>query len=58
LELINTEVTASLAQQSDAGSSIDTKAILLVGYAGVSLVSTASRSSATLVVMARPWGRE
>ena len=34
LELLNTEVTARLARQSAAGSSIDTKAVILIGYAG------------------------
>jgi hypothetical protein len=42
LELINVEVTASLARQSDAGNSIDTKAVILVGYAaaGASFLAT------------------
>ena len=43
LELISTEVTASLARQSDAGRSIDTKAILLVGYAGAGSSFLATR---------------
>lgn len=43
LELISTEVTASLARQSDAGGSIDTKAILLVGYAGAGSSFLATR---------------
>lgn len=34
LDLINTEITASLARQSDARTSIDNKAVVLVGYTG------------------------
>jgi hypothetical protein len=45
LELINTEVTASLARLSDSGSSIDTKAAILVGYAGVAASFLATRHS-------------
>jgi hypothetical protein len=33
MELINAEITASLARQSESGARIDTKAIVLVGYA-------------------------
>ena len=33
LELINAEITASLARQSESGARIDTKAIVVVGYA-------------------------
>jgi len=43
LELINTEVTASLARLSDSGSSIDTKAAILVGYAAVAASFLATR---------------
>lgn len=43
LELINTEVTAGLARLSDSGSSIDTKATILVGYAGVAASFLATR---------------
>lgn len=34
LDLINTEITASLTRQSDARTSIDSKAVVLVGYTG------------------------
>jgi hypothetical protein len=43
LELINTEVTASLARLSESGSSIDTKAAILVGYAAVAASFLATR---------------
>ncbi len=43
LELINSEVTASLARLSDSGSSIDTKAGILVGYAAVAASFLATR---------------
>jgi RsiW-degrading membrane proteinase PrsW (M82 family) len=43
LELINTEVTASLARLSDSGSSIDTKAAILVGYVAVAASFLATR---------------
>lgn len=34
LELINSEITASLARQAGASQRLDTKAVLIVGYAG------------------------
>lgn len=43
LELINTEVAASLTRQSDAMRNIDTKAIVLVGYAGAAATFLATR---------------
>jgi hypothetical protein len=43
LELINTEVTASLARLSDSGTSIDTKAAILVGYAAAAASFLATR---------------
>lgn len=43
LELINAEVTASLARLFEAGSSIDTKAAILVGYAAVAASFLATR---------------
>ena len=43
LELINAEVTASLARLSDSGSSIDTKATILVGYAAAAATFLATR---------------
>lgn len=53
LEVINTEVTASLARQSEAGKSIDTKAVILVGYAVAASSFLATRhSSAVLAVLA------
>jgi hypothetical protein len=51
LELINTEVTASLARLSDSGTSIDTKAAILVGYAAAAASFLATRR-------AEPTGRE
>lgn len=43
LELINAEITDSLARQSDSGAKIDTKAIVLVGYAGAASSFLATR---------------
>jgi hypothetical protein len=43
LDFINDEVTARLARQSDAGTQIDSKAFLLVGYAGAAALFLASR---------------
>ena len=43
LDLINTEVAASLARQFDAGASIDTKAAILVGYAAAASSFLATR---------------
>jgi hypothetical protein len=43
LELINDEITASLARQSDSGSKVDTKAVVLVGYAGAAASFLATR---------------
>jgi hypothetical protein len=43
LELINDEIADSLARQSDAGSKIDTKAVVLVGYAGAASSFLAAR---------------
>lgn len=43
LELINTEITASLGRQVDSGTSIDTKSIVLVGYAGAAASFLATR---------------
>lgn len=34
LDLINQEVTASLARQAESGDRVDSKAVLVVGYAG------------------------
>lgn len=47
LDLINTEVSASLARQFDAGSSIDTKAAILVGYAAAASSFLATRRAQT-----------
>jgi hypothetical protein len=43
LDLINTEISASLARQSGSGTSIDTKAVVLVGYAGAAAAFLATR---------------
>jgi len=43
LELINTEVTASLERQFESGAQIDNKAIILVGYAAVASSFLATR---------------
>lgn len=43
LEIINAEITASLARQADSGARIDTKAIILVGYAGAASSFLATR---------------
>jgi heme/copper-type cytochrome/quinol oxidase subunit 3 len=43
LELINSEITAGLARQADASQRLDTKAVLLVGYAGAISAFLATR---------------
>lgn len=43
LELINAEVSASLARQSASGDRVDTKAVFLVGYAGAASSFLATR---------------
>jgi hypothetical protein len=43
LELINSEVTASLDRQADASRNLDTKAVLIVGYAGAAAAFLATR---------------
>src|SRR5258708_21373026 len=43
LDLINSEISASLARQSDSGKNIDTKAVVLVGYAVASAAFLATR---------------
>ena len=43
LELINTEITASLTQQYDSVTKIDTKAVILIGYAGAASSFLATR---------------
>lgn len=43
LDLINTEITASLDRQADASRSLDNKAVLLVGYAGAAAAFLATR---------------
>lgn len=43
LELINAEITASLARQAGVGQRLDTKAVLLVGYAGAASAFLATR---------------
>jgi hypothetical protein len=43
LKLINTEVTASLERQAEASRNLDTKAVLMVGYAGAAAAFLATR---------------
>ena len=43
LELINSEITASLARQAGSGQRLDTKAVLLAGYAGAASSFLATR---------------
>jgi hypothetical protein len=43
LELINSEITISMARQADAGKQLDTKAVFLVGYAGAASSFLATR---------------
>jgi hypothetical protein len=49
LELINTEVTASLARQFNSAKSIDTKAITVVGYAGAAATFLATRHAEAIL---------
>jgi len=49
LELINNEVTAMLAAQYDSAARIDTKAAILVGYAGAAASFLATRHSRPVV---------
>ncbi|MDT6988099.1 hypothetical protein ACFOSY_15315 [Streptomyces lusitanus] len=44
LELINSELAARLARQSESGAKVDTKAIFLVGFAATGAQFLASRS--------------
>ncbi|WP_246618575.1 hypothetical protein [Streptomyces javensis] len=44
LELINSELAARLARQSESGAKVDTKAVFLVGFAGTGAQFLASRS--------------
>lgn len=43
LELINTEISASLTRQVNSGASIDTKSVILVGYAAAASSFLATR---------------
>ena len=43
LEVINTEISASLARQSASGDRIDSKSVFLVGYAGAASSFLATR---------------
>jgi hypothetical protein len=45
LDLVNAEVTASLAQQADASAKLETKALTLVGYVGVLSAFLATRQA-------------
>lgn len=49
LELINTEVTASLTRQFSSAQSIDTKAITVVGYAGAAAAFLATRHAEAIL---------
>jgi hypothetical protein len=49
LELINIEVSASLAAQFDSAAKIDTKAAVLVGYAGAAASFLATRHAQPVV---------
>ncbi|MEU0952521.1 hypothetical protein ABZ353_09200 [Streptomyces niveus] len=44
LELINSELTARLARQSESGAKVDTKAVFLVGFAATAAQFLASRA--------------
>ncbi|MBQ0850213.1 hypothetical protein J8N05_18625 [Streptomyces sp. BH-SS-21] len=44
LELINSELAARLARQSESGAKVDTKAVFLVGFAATAAQFLASRS--------------
>lgn len=52
LDLINIEVTASLASQSDDSAKIDTKAVVLVGYAGAAATFLATLHAQVQPVLA------
>lgn len=43
LELLNSEITASLSRQAGSGQRLDAKAVLLVGYAGAAASFLATR---------------
>ena len=45
VDLVNTEVAASLTRQYDAGASIDTKAAILVGYTAAASSFLATRQA-------------
>jgi len=49
LELINAEVSSSLARQADSAARVDTKAVLLVGYAGAAASFLASRHAQSVL---------
>jgi len=49
LELINTEVTANLAQQADESARLEAKALVLVGYAGALSAFLATRVVQTVL---------
>lgn len=52
LDLINTEVTASLTQQADESAKLDTKALTLVGYIGVLSAFLSTRQAETGIAFA------
>src|SRR5260370_9814981 len=49
LDLINSEISASLARQSDSGKNIDTEAVVLVGYAVAAAAFLATRHAQPLL---------
>jgi hypothetical protein len=49
LELINAEITASIARQASSGRNLDTKAVLLIGYAGAAASFLATRHAQLLL---------
>ncbi len=51
LELINSEVAASLARLSDSTTRVDTKAIALVGYAGAASSFLATRHAQPVITI-------
>lgn len=49
LELINAEITASIARQANSGRNLDTKAVLLIGYAGAAASFLATRHAQSVL---------
>jgi len=55
LELINTEIASSLARQAGSSQRLDTKAVLLVGYAGAAASFLATQQHRQPVLAALAW---